>query len=203
MTACPQRAGEFRLLPGQRRPPPGLPGLSALHPPGPERRPAGAEGDISGIRYHRAADDRPVQLSYGGGRLLANGDVQRAHVVLYGTFAQTGRGHGTDRAITAGLLGLEPDDERLRDSFEMARSAGMKIEIVCSELGAAHPNSARITVTDSRGRSVEMAGASIGGGRIEVQQINGLVSSSLFLDTLSTYFDIVLAYSAGGIFSWV
>lgn len=110
----------------------------------------------------------------GVARRLTGGDVRRARVVLYGSFADTGRGHGTDRAITAGLLGLAPDDARLREAFELAKAQGVEIEVACSAREMPHPNTARITVTDSRGRTAEMVGVSVGGGRIEVRQINGM-----------------------------
>lgn len=107
-------------------------------------------------------------------RRMAGGDVHSARVTLYGSFAVTGRGHGTDRAVTAGLLGLAPDDERLREAFELAREQGVEIEILYSSKEVPHPNTARIAVTDSRGQTVEMAGVSVGGGRVEVRELNGM-----------------------------
>ena len=74
-------------------------------------------------------------------QLLGEAPV-RADIGLYGSFATTGRGHGTDRAIVAGLLGMKPDDPRLPDSFALAKEAGLDFSIHPVELRSAHPNTA-------------------------------------------------------------
>lgn len=132
--------------------------------------------DIIGPRMIGPSSSHTAGAARLGGvaRRLAGGDVCSARVVLYGSFAETGRGHGTDRAITAGLLGLAPDDERLREAFALAKTQGVEVEVIFSAQEMSHPNTARIAVTDSRGRTVEMVGVSVGGGRIEVRQINGM-----------------------------
>ena len=107
-------------------------------------------------------------------RRLSGSDVRSARITLYGSFAKTGRGHGTDRAITGGLLGFAPDDDRIRDALELAEQAGIPVAIERSDQETPHPNTARICVRNEAGREVELLGASIGGGRIEVQQINGM-----------------------------
>ncbi len=110
--------------------------------------------------------------------LIANhmigGDVRRAEITLYGSFADTGKGHGTDRAIVGGLLGFDPGDERLRDSFALARDAGMEISIAMSQDPTLHPNTARIKAWNSEGAGFELLGASVGGGNIEIQEVNGM-----------------------------
>jgi L-serine dehydratase len=106
-------------------------------------------------------------------RALIGGTPESAKVELHGSFARTGTGHGTDRAIAGGLLGFQPDDVRLRDSLEAAERAGLKIVFENTKLrGDHHPNTTRITVTRD-GRSVVMVGSSIGAGRIVVTAIDG------------------------------
>ena len=83
-------------------------------------------------------------------------------------------GHGTDRALVAGLLGLRPDDPRLPDSFELAREQGMKFSIHPVELRSAHPNTAVLRLTSRTGRVLSMKAASVGGGRIRVTEIDGV-----------------------------
>ena len=81
-------------------------------------------------------------------RALAGGQPDRAKVELHGSFARTGVGHGTDRAIAGGLLGLQPDDERLRQSLELAEAGDLAITFGNAKLrGEHHPNTVRITVT--------------------------------------------------------
>jgi len=106
-------------------------------------------------------------------RALAGGRPDRAKVELHGSFARTGVGHGTDRAIAGGLLGLQPDDERLRQSLELAEAEGLAITFGNVKLrGEHHPNTVRITV--SRGdRTVSVTGSSIGAGRITITEIDG------------------------------
>ncbi|MDT8436683.1 MAG: L-serine ammonia-lyase, iron-sulfur-dependent subunit beta [Gemmatimonadota bacterium] len=98
---------------------------------------------------------------------------ERAAVDLHGSFAMTGEGHGTRKAIVGGLLGFLPDDVLLRESFELARGAGLEVEFHEADLGEeAHPNSARIRV-EAGGEKIEVVGCSIGGGRIRVTEIDG------------------------------
>lgn len=106
-------------------------------------------------------------------RALAGGRPDGAKVELHGSFARTGVGHGTDRAIAGGLLGFQPDDERLRRSLELAEAEGLAITFGNAKLrGEHHPNTARITVT--RGdRTVAVTGSSIGAGRIVITEVDG------------------------------
>jgi L-serine dehydratase len=91
---------------------------------------------------------------------------------LHGSFAATGEGHATDRALVAGVLGLAPDDERLKDSFDLARVAKVRIEIDEVDLGEdAHPNSVRLEMRGAS-QTIRIVAASIGGGSIRVTQIN-------------------------------
>ncbi len=101
-------------------------------------------------------------------------DVAQADIQLAGSFAQTYRGHGTDRALVAGLLGLRPDDPRLPDSFALAAQQGMQFSIHPVELRSAHPNTAVLTLTSRTGRQLSLKAASVGGGRIRVTEIDGV-----------------------------
>ncbi|MFZ5625364.1 MAG: L-serine ammonia-lyase, iron-sulfur-dependent subunit beta [Gemmatimonadota bacterium] len=106
-------------------------------------------------------------------RALAGGQPDSAAVELHGSFARTGTGHGTDRAIAGGLLGFAPDDERLRDSLDLARQAGLDLSFTNTRLrGDHHPNTARITVMRGAHRAV-VTGSSLGAGRILVTGIDG------------------------------
>lgn len=105
---------------------------------------------------------------------IAGGKIKRAHITLLGSFATTGRGHGTDKAIVAGILGLEPDDERLRYSMLLAKEADIEITLDLSEEQPEQPNTAEIDIETQDGKRVHMRGASIGGGSIMITEINGL-----------------------------
>ena len=100
--------------------------------------------------------------------------VVKADVGLHGSFAKTYRGHGTDRAIVGGLLGMHVDDPRLRDSLEIARQQGMDVRFEQVNLRGAHPNTVRLHVTGERGTALTLEAASVGGGNIEIHRINGL-----------------------------
>lgn len=105
-------------------------------------------------------------------RALLGGTPETAKVELHGSFARTGTGHGTDRAIAAGLLGYQPDDERIREALDDAERAGMAITFDNTKLrGEHHPNTTRITVR-REGRSAVMTGSSLGAGRILVTAID-------------------------------
>ncbi len=105
-------------------------------------------------------------------RILGERPVE-AELTLYGSFAKTYKGHGTDRALIAGLLGYEADDARLRDAFSHARQEGLEFSFIQSEEEPVHPNTVRIAMRGVSGRSKEVLGVSIGGGRIEIREIDG------------------------------
>lgn len=107
-------------------------------------------------------------------RLLGEGTPCRAAITLYGSFAATGRGHGTDRALIAGLLGYKPHDERIADSFRWAEENGLAFSFEDSKLSAEHPNTARLELEGRSGKRLCMEACSLGGGRIMVMELNGL-----------------------------
>ncbi len=90
---------------------------------------------------------------------------------LHGSFADTGFGHGTDKALIAGIMGMRPDDERIRNALDIARSIGLRYEFESSDLGDVHPNTILIT-TFKDGHTWEIMGSSIGGGEIRITRIN-------------------------------
>lgn len=98
----------------------------------------------------------------------------RAEILLHGSFAKTYKGHGTDRALVAGILGMKPDDERLRDALSIAREEGVEITFTPTEFADSHPNTAEIHLTAADGSTASLRGASVGGGRIEVVQIDDM-----------------------------
>lgn len=92
-------------------------------------------------------------------------------IVLHGSFASTGRGHGTDLALVAGLLGYAADDARIRNAIERARDAGMEVEFAEEDLGEVHPNTARFELSATDGRTMTVQGSSLGGGDVVVTHI--------------------------------
>jgi L-serine dehydratase len=108
-------------------------------------------------------------------RCLVGGTPERARMELHGSFARTGEGHGTDKAIVGGLMGFRPDDERLRTALEIAEREGLDYRFEKTTLGQeneVHPNTVRISL--ERGdRSSTMVGSSLGAGRVLVTQIDG------------------------------
>ena len=107
-------------------------------------------------------------------RKLLGAEPRRAELLLHGSFAATGAGHGTDRALVAGLLGMRPDDARLPRSFELARAAGMEVVLGRAVLRGVHPNSVLLKVEDASGGRLEVTASSLGGGRVQVCAIDGL-----------------------------
>ena len=108
-------------------------------------------------------------------RCLVGGTPQRARVELHGSFARTGEGHGTDKAIVGGLMGFRPDDERLRDALGIAEREGLDYRFEKTTLGEeseVHPNTVRLTV-ERADRSHVMVGSSLGAGRVLVTEIDG------------------------------
>jgi L-serine dehydratase len=106
-------------------------------------------------------------------RCLVGGTPQRAQLELHGSFARTGEGHGTDKAIVGGLMGFRPDDERLRTALEIAEREQLDYRFEKTTIDDdAHPNTVRMTV-ERGGRQSVMTGASLGAGRVAVSEIDG------------------------------
>ena len=108
------------------------------------------------------------------GRTLLGEEVARADIGLHGSFAETGFGHGTDRALLAGLLGMKPNDLRIPNAYEEANRAGMAYSFRTVELRDAHPNTALLELTGKSGKQLTLQASSIGGGAIVVNKIDGI-----------------------------
>src|SRR5690554_4540625 len=104
-------------------------------------------------------------------RRILGGDVTKAEIGLHGSFSATYWGHRTDVAILAGLLGMSMDDERIPTAKEIAAEAGLDFTFQPVDLGDVHPNSVRMRVS-GKNNTVEVVGASTGGGRISVYEID-------------------------------
>ena len=106
-------------------------------------------------------------------RCLVGGTPERGVLQLHGSFARTGEGHGTDKALVGGLLGFRPDDERLRTALQIAEREGLDYRFEKTTISdAAHPNTVRISV--ERGDSkATLLGSSLGAGRVMVTEIDG------------------------------
>ena len=106
-------------------------------------------------------------------RCLVGGTPQKARLELHGSFARTGEGHGTDKALAGGLMGFRPDDERLRDALDIAEREGLQFKFEKTTITEdSHPNTVRITL-ELGDRSAQMTGSSLGAGRVLVTEIDG------------------------------
>ena len=111
------------------------------------------------------------------GKLAANissSNYKKVVFNLHGSFAKTSRGHGTDRALLAGVMGMSPDDSNLPNSFEIAKQKNLNYEFKEIDLGHAHPNSVKIDFILDNGEIYYIIGSSIGGGNITITNINGV-----------------------------
>ena len=113
-----------------------------------------------------------VRLGLIAGKILGERAV-KAEINLHGSFAQTYRGHGTDKALIAGILGFAPDDERIRDALELASRQGLDYSFHPVHIENAHPNTAVMYLIGVTGRVARVRGASIGGGNIMITNIDG------------------------------
>ncbi|MDL2258505.1 L-serine ammonia-lyase, iron-sulfur-dependent subunit beta, partial [Eubacteriales bacterium OttesenSCG-928-K08] len=108
-------------------------------------------------------------------RRIAGEAPKSAHFTLYGSFAQTGKGHGTDKALIAGTLNMLPDDPRICNAYDEAKLEGLAVSFSINEEDLPyHPNTAKIELTGKDGKTTQILGASIGGGNIKIEEINGL-----------------------------
>jgi L-serine dehydratase len=107
-------------------------------------------------------------------RTLLGEEPVEAKIHLHGSFAETGGGHGTDRAIVGGLLGMHPDNLNLPFSFEAAKKKGLSFSFDTVNLRDAHPNTAVIDLKGKDGKKLSMQASSVGGGRIVVNKLDGI-----------------------------
>lgn len=106
-------------------------------------------------------------------RNIVGDKFDKVEFYLHGSFAHTYKGHGTDKALVAGILGMEPDDEELRKSIEIAKSKNIEIEFNTIELEDSHPNTAKILFYKGNIKIGEIIGSSIGGGSIKITSVDG------------------------------
>ncbi len=106
-------------------------------------------------------------------KVIAGGEIKSVKFYLHGSFAQTYKGHGTDKALVAGILGMDPWDDRLKTSIETAKEKGIGIEFIPTDLGDVHPNTVKIVITKTDGSVTSVVGSSIGGGNIVVTEVDG------------------------------
>lgn len=105
--------------------------------------------------------------------IIAGEGICEVTFLLHGSFAKTYKGHGTDRALVAGVLGMDPSDERLKNSFEIAKEKNIKISFEETDLGDVHPNTVKFLIKKSNNDTVEVQGSSIGGGSILITEVDG------------------------------
>ena len=119
---------------------------------------------------HTAGAARLGKIAY----KLVDGDIKKVKFLLHGSFANTYKGHGTDRALMAGILGMKEDDEGLKNSLNIASERGIEYKFEEIDLGEVHPNTVKFIVEKSDKNILELVGSSIGGGNIKIIEINGL-----------------------------
>ena len=106
---------------------------------------------------------------------MIGGNVVRADFTLYGSFAKTYHGHGTDRALLGGIMGFSTDDMRIRNSFEIAQETGLAYTFTPNETETEiHPNTVDISMTNKNGQTMTIRGESLGGGKVRIVRINGV-----------------------------
>ena len=111
-----------------------------------------------------------ARLGLMAGKILGEKPV-KAEILLHGSFAQTYRGHGTDKALIGGIMGFNPEDMRLREALTLAQEAGLVYSFDPVDIPEAHPNTAVIKLTGEKGRVIRIEGASVGGGNIRITKI--------------------------------
>lgn len=106
-------------------------------------------------------------------RTIAGGKILKVQFLLHGSFAKTYKGHGTDKALVAGILGMDPWDENLKKSIILAREEGIIIEFKEIDLGDVHPNTVKFIIEKDNEETCEMVGSSIGGGNVVISEVDG------------------------------
>lgn len=114
-----------------------------------------------------------VKIGYISRKLLGE-PLVKAEILLYGSFLTTGKGHGTRKALVAGLIGMRPDDIRIPEALDLADKQGIKLQWGEAMLKDAHPNTAQLILTGKSGRTLEIVGESLGGSRINIAEIDGI-----------------------------
>ena len=112
-----------------------------------------------------------ARIAYLAQKMIA-GPLVRVEFILYGSFARTYRGHGTDRALLGGIMGFDTDDERIRDSFSIAQERGIDFSFTPNgEETEVHPNTVDIHMVNGSGQELTVRGESLGGGKARICRI--------------------------------
>lgn len=106
-------------------------------------------------------------------RVIVGEPFNRVDFYLHGSFAKTMVGHGTDKALLAGVLGMQPNDERLSNSFEIAKENNLRFDFKEMDLGYTHPNTVKVEFTLPKNKKFYVIGSSVGGGNILITDIDG------------------------------
>ncbi len=130
-----------------------------------------------------------VRLGLMAGKILAM-DTKNARILLHGSFAQTGKGHGTHLALVAGLLGMYPDDERIKDAIQLAEGYGLDISFENADLGQVHPNSVKFELTGTNNQRATIVGSSLGGGKVTITEVN-----EFKVKFTGEYFTLIVVYT--------
>ena len=115
-----------------------------------------------------------VRLGRVVNKLIDSRTLKRVEITLSGSFAQTYKGHGTDRALLAGIMGYHSYSPEIRDALAIAKDRGIEYTFIKEDIKGAHPNTAHIRYFLEDGGEGSMQGASVGGGNILVNQIDGM-----------------------------
>ena len=115
-----------------------------------------------------------VRLGRVVNKLAEGKEFKQVDIELSGSFARTYRGHGTDRALLAGIMGYHSYNEEIRDALQIAKDRGIDYRFIENDIPGAHPNTARIHYVLEDGQKGVVEGASIGGGNIRVDSVNGM-----------------------------
>lgn len=115
-----------------------------------------------------------VRLGRVANKLMNNEIPDKVNIQLSGSFARTYRGHGTDKALLAGIMGYHSYSEEIRDALQIAEKSGIKYNFIEQDIKGSHPNTARISYTLKDGTEGVIEGSSIGGGNIRVDSVNGM-----------------------------
>lgn len=106
-------------------------------------------------------------------RHIVGSEIIRVKFLLHGSFAHTYKGHGTDKALVAGILGMEPWDGDLKNSLDLAQAQGIGIKFASMDLDDVPANTVKMLITDSNNMETAIVGSSIGGGNIVISEVNG------------------------------
>lgn len=107
-------------------------------------------------------------------RRLLGDEVAEAEIILMGSFAETGKGHGTDKALLAGLMGYLPDDESIKEAYTLADKRALRYHFAYQKERGSHPNSTRLLLKSKNGHQLKLLGESLGGGKINIAEIDGI-----------------------------